>query len=891
MTEIVEGGPRDMDVTEDDLMMMGGLDDDLLNLDSFMPTNEELVADADLNMRRMASSGSMEMDITIPKMSDRLQEHLKNHPVVLNHDDDFNVDFDDASVVSKKDKTPVPSPAKTFHAIGKQKTPVPATTAPPEQEDEEEEELLVIPTKKVVDVKAETTPAVATPVPVVAKSPEKVPSSTEPTQKLPDDKVEKSPAKPIDSPNKATVAQNASTAPATPSATVAKAPEAPKSAEPAKEVIKVVDNKVAKTDNNTDTSHATHKPLTKQKSREEMLPGKLQKQVSEARLLAQAAAPVSTEDNMTDIEAMLLGDHPHRGDAPLARDAVEDDAVDDVVDAEAEELEEDVEELDIIHDNPHEHKSHRYSDNNLHNNHVSEEGEDLYLEQDEHFDDDAALEHHQQTQRKKDTAPNRKHRVTKPRKLVVTAQLQTSVDKNKDTAPRQPASSSPTQQPQQQQRAYQHPATQARFTVGGKQLSLVEAKLYGLVDADGSFKHPMQQLSSSGGSVHGSDNTNNSKGQRQKILQMAQPRADYANDVDLQEERPSFQPQRSEAAMKAMKNPRLGYDFMDRLGQGGNFLDRLQTDSHANQRYSKAQLDVMEADYAVKLDKLQCPMCHKEQSFVEMIENRRVCGPCQVKFVKLKVSSGQRFVQQNAEREAKRLAKLAKIDEEMYGMLPKPSTTVKLPAIPAKPSNAQSNSGNKGKANGAPPLLPPGPGDQNTDPHASSNQSSKNYSTNNNKHNQDKKNASSSHANSNSKRPTSASSRPAAATASSSAASAGPIMVPTTAASTAASVQQLVQLHQQKQQAVTKAFAALQQPAHETSSLASKNKSAGGSAAGAAASHPPSTREPKEISASRPSKAAGNASMHNASNAKNPSGTSGVSDPVARKMDRLMQLD
>jgi transcription initiation factor IIE alpha subunit len=79
-------------------------------------------------------------------------------------------------------------------------------------------------------------------------------------------------------------------------------------------------------------------------------------------------------------------------------------------------------------------------------------------------------------------------------------------------------------------------------------------------------------------------------------------------------------------------------------------------------------LEGLKEDYEARMDRLQCPKCRKYQSFDEFMEKRRICGPCQERFVKLHVSKFKSWEAKQTEREEKKEAKLKKINEEVYGV-------------------------------------------------------------------------------------------------------------------------------------------------------------------------------------------------------------------------------
>ena len=82
-------------------------------------------------------------------------------------------------------------------------------------------------------------------------------------------------------------------------------------------------------------------------------------------------------------------------------------------------------------------------------------------------------------------------------------------------------------------------------------------------------------------------------------------------------------------------------------------------------------MNYAEEDYKVKIDKLGCPVCKKEQSFTEFYEKKRSCGNCKQKFTTLKVANMSKYQKDLKENELKRFEKLKKIDADVYGTLGK----------------------------------------------------------------------------------------------------------------------------------------------------------------------------------------------------------------------------
>lgn len=234
-------------------------------------------------------------------------------------------------------------------------------------------------------------------------------------------------------------------------------------------------------------------------------------------------------------------------------------------------------------------------------------------------------------------------------------------------------------------RIYQNKLCKPVVAVGNTKIGMSQAKLFGLLDANGKVK-----ISGNGPAV---DRTN----QHKKILSMSKPREIDPDLVDNAVDKPSFKPSRTKEALNAMKNPKCGYDFVNRMKDDtSTFLDRVDRGGRKKGNYSKAELDTMEADYEIKLDKLQCPQCKKPQSFDEFIEKKRNCSQCSKKFEKLNVTSGVSFAAKAQEKEAERRAKLRAQEIAMYGeksvsyALPRTKPTAQPPLPPPDKNAANS---------------------------------------------------------------------------------------------------------------------------------------------------------------------------------------------------------
>ena len=233
-------------------------------------------------------------------------------------------------------------------------------------------------------------------------------------------------------------------------------------------------------------------------------------------------------------------------------------------------------------------------------------------------------------------------------------------------------------------RIYQNKLCKPVVAVGNTKIGLSQAKLFGLLDDKGNVK-----INKGPGVDRGN--------QHKKILAMSKPREIDPDLIDNASEKPSFAPSRTKEALNAMKNPKCGYDFVNRMKDDtSTFLDRVDRGAGKKGNYTKAELDTLEADYAIKLDKLQCPQCKKPQSFDEYIEKKRNCSQCNKKFDKLNVTSGISFAAKAQEKEAERRAKLRAQEVAMYGekcvsyALPrtKPAAT---PPIPPPDKNASNS--------------------------------------------------------------------------------------------------------------------------------------------------------------------------------------------------------
>jgi hypothetical protein len=258
---------------------------------------------------------------------------------------------------------------------------------------------------------------------------------------------------------------------------------------------------------------------------------------------------------------------------------------------------------------------------------------------------------------------------------------------------------------------YENNSTKPLIKKGNLTLSVGEAKLYGLLNENGELKSIISKEQN--GKI-------DSKKLKEHCNKLSTTK-DLSPLLEIEKQKNkkicTFQPKRSNEAMQAMKNPRCGYDFISRLGDQGDFIERsvisvslclssLLTlfpwpvslylpfplhsvplrqfnESKKGKGESKFVLEGLKEDYEARLDRLQCPKCRKYQSFDEFLEKRRTCGPCQQRFVKLHVSKFKSWEAKQAEREAKKEAKLKKMNDEVYGVCSFTPQVTQMSVVPS----------------------------------------------------------------------------------------------------------------------------------------------------------------------------------------------------------------
>ncbi len=197
---------------------------------------------------------------------------------------------------------------------------------------------------------------------------------------------------------------------------------------------------------------------------------------------------------------------------------------------------------------------------------------------------------------------------------------------------------------------------------GNTVISAAQARLFGLTDFKGGVKE-----------VDPDVNAKNTLRRIHNLTKIVSKDLSYIQSEDDIES--TFKPKRSAKAESAMRNPACGYDFVDRLEKEENgFLERAESGSKSGGKNNKVLKDQAEMDYEASHDKLGCPQCKRLQSFDEFWEKKRMCQVCNVRYVKVNVSSGAALLRRMKVAEEKRQENLKKASEEMYGYKPfKPS--------------------------------------------------------------------------------------------------------------------------------------------------------------------------------------------------------------------------
>lgn len=255
---------------------------------------------------------------------------------------------------------------------------------------------------------------------------------------------------------------------------------------------------------------------------------------------------------------------------------------------------------------------------------------------------------------------------------------------NEDDALAQAVKEAGTPMAQTEGRLYQNPLCRPIAKVGNIEIGLSQAKLFGLLDENGELQLKMPGVSEA---------PQRSKAETLKVLAaLSAPRELALEDYEDEEAAElTFKPIKNKASEAAMRNPRCGYDFVDRLNDRGDFLERA-FGSGTSEKMNRKLLEGEKEDYEARLDKLACPSCKKEQSFDEYKSKKRECSQCKVRFTALKVFNASSFEKRQREAAAKKEAKLAAIDSIMYGNLGVPAVKPSTLPPPAPAPSSQGGS-------------------------------------------------------------------------------------------------------------------------------------------------------------------------------------------------------
>jgi ribosomal protein L37AE/L43A len=202
---------------------------------------------------------------------------------------------------------------------------------------------------------------------------------------------------------------------------------------------------------------------------------------------------------------------------------------------------------------------------------------------------------------------------------------------------------------------YLNPLCKPAITVGSMNIGYSRAKMFGLCDNSGGTK-----LGTSGIVPPLSAKT------KQRLDKISKPREIDAEMIlaGVDDEENEARANLKKEAEKAMRNPKCGYDFVNRLKERGDFLNR--AGDKGGKGTEKAKLDTEEQDYDARLDKLACPTCKRTQTFAEYNEKRRYCSQCKEKFTKLNLCNVNSFEKRMKAAELAKQEKLAALDQEVY---------------------------------------------------------------------------------------------------------------------------------------------------------------------------------------------------------------------------------
>lgn len=147
-------------------------------------------------------------------------------------------------------------------------------------------------------------------------------------------------------------------------------------------------------------------------------------------------------------------------------------------------------------------------------------------------------------------------------------------------------------------RPYITPLTRPVMAAGNTQLSFAQARLFGLVDENGEVRSVDTIQAESAAAAAAKHQAT-----MESVKNLSGPRELDLSHIEVPEDAElKFKPSRSAAADKAMRNPRLGYDFIDRLEGAGDFMERMTAEPAKGSKKEKKELQSAKVKNVIDLD-------------------------------------------------------------------------------------------------------------------------------------------------------------------------------------------------------------------------------------------------------------------------------------------------
>jgi len=135
-------------------------------------------------------------------------------------------------------------------------------------------------------------------------------------------------------------------------------------------------------------------------------------------------------------------------------------------------------------------------------------------------------------------------------------------------------------------RPYITPLTRPVIAAGKTQLSFAQARLFGLLDENGEVRSVDTIQSDSNAAAAAKHQAT-----MESVKNLSGPRELDLSHIEIPENAElKFKPSRSAAAERAMRNSRLGYDFIDQLESAGDFMERLSAEPAKGSKKEKKKL-------------------------------------------------------------------------------------------------------------------------------------------------------------------------------------------------------------------------------------------------------------------------------------------------------------